>query len=82
MKIGSWPTWASTFGRSSREPPRSIVHGERSGAALEPARTFIFWQEGGIGQIDRVKLSLTIFPQSQQEIGGENSIRDARFDDA
>ena len=42
----------------------------------------IFWQEGGIGQIDRVKLSLTIFLQSKQEIGGGNSIRDARFDDA
>ena len=53
-----------------------------NGATLEPARTFIFWQEGGIGQIDRVKLSLTIFPQSEQEIGGGNSIRDARFDDA
>jgi hypothetical protein len=29
-----------------------------------------------------VKLSLTIFPQSEQEMGGGNSIRDARFDDA
>jgi hypothetical protein len=47
-----------------------------SGQAISEPRS-VFAEKG-----NAVKLSLSMFPQSEQEIGGANSIRDARFDDA